>query len=194
MKRWIFLVLVLLLGTTVGLPAKRAKPRETERGWLGVVTENLSPAMLVALGIEHGVLIGEVVEDGPAAKAGLRMGDVIVQIDSEKVVDASDLRYLVREKPNQKVRVQLWRRGKKEEVSVLLGARRPEFEPFFDWEPIPKEALRAAREALREVRPRIRRSVELYDAATDSLRQEIEELRREIRELREKLEHQKKRE
>jgi len=181
-------MLVLTVGMLGAFGPKPDRPQEPERGWLGVVTENLSPAMLVALGIEHGVLIGEVVEDGPAARAGLRMGDVIVKIDTEEVAAASDLRYVVRDRPNQPVDVLFWRQGRQQHVTVRLGARkRGEFEPFIDWEPIPREALRAARDALRELRPQIRHGVELYDAASDSLRAEIEQLRQEIRELRERL-------
>jgi len=63
-----------------------------ERGFLGVQLTELTPELRTHFGAREdaGVLVAKVVEDGPAAKAGLRVGDVLTHIDGEAVTSSFD--------------------------------------------------------------------------------------------------------
>lgn len=153
------------------------------QGWLGVVVEEMSPAMLAALGIEHGVLVTEVVKDGPGAKAGLKMGDVILEIGGKRVKSIRDLRRLVRSRAGEKVAVTFFRRQKRHQIMVELERRRRRgFEPF-DLKPPSTELGRSLRETWEKLLPQWRRSMEIYKHMLDSLQEQLEETKRELKEL-----------
>jgi serine protease Do len=67
------------------------------RGWLGVGIQNITPELKAAFDLKtnEGALVGDVDKDGPAKKAGVRRGDVIVEYQGEKVKDVNHLRNLV---------------------------------------------------------------------------------------------------
>jgi len=85
------------------------------RAWLGVTIQNIDDKTAKAMKIKNrtGVLIGSVVEDGPADKAGIEIGDVIIEFDGKKVKNVSNLRILV---SNSEV-------GKEKEVVVIRGKK-----------------------------------------------------------------------
>jgi Do/DeqQ family serine protease len=70
---------------------------EVRRGMLGVVMQNLTPELSEAFGLDltEGVVISQVIENSAAEKAGLKSGDVVVSINSEKVLSASGMRNIV---------------------------------------------------------------------------------------------------
>jgi len=85
------------------------------RGWLGVVIQHINPDMVAPLGLKsaHGALVAEVSEGGPAAKAGLDAGDVIVSWDGHPVKTSDDLPLLVaRTEPGRTIAAELVRDGK----------------------------------------------------------------------------------
>ncbi len=92
------------------------------RGYLGVLLQQLTPDLQRALGIPasaKGVLIGSVQRGGPAAKAGLRQGDVVTAFDGQTVDDVGDLRNLVAGlAPQSQVQVGIVRNG----APMTLGA------------------------------------------------------------------------
>jgi len=93
------------------------------RGWLGVTIQPLTPELSkqFGLGDEKGVLVGDVVEDSPADKAGILRGDVIVEFDGKEVKDATNLRNIVAgTAPNTAVSVKLVREGKPKTVQVKI--------------------------------------------------------------------------
>ena len=94
------------------------------RGYLGVsiqeVTRELSDA--IGLGAERGVLIANVVDGGPAARGGLRSGDVVVRINNRAVEKVAHLRNAVAAaKVGKPVPVEVVRDGKHQTLSVVLG-------------------------------------------------------------------------
>jgi serine protease Do len=98
---------------------------ETRRGWLGVKIQDVTPDMAEALGLTSttGTMVTDV-PAGPAADAGVKMGDVIVQFDGAEVKDTRDLVRRVADAPvGQAVRVVVIREGKRETLLVTLGQR-----------------------------------------------------------------------
>ena len=104
-----------------------------DSGYLGVMLQDLSPAMAKALQLDDqsGVLVSEVVDDSPAAKAGLLDGDVIIAFAGESLADNGALTRAVREaKPGDKVEVTVLRDGQKKTINVELGERQNDFAWF----------------------------------------------------------------
>ena len=166
---------------------------EVKRGWLGVYTDELTKPMLVALDIDHGVLVTDVAEESPAAKGRIEVGDVVTSLDGQTMNDGSALRWAVRDRPGQKVAVSVRRRGKDKKLDVTLGTREGAEQTFsFEWPAMPQEALREAKRALREAGPSLKRELSQSNLGLDSLRKEMQELRNELNELRKKLTEKKK--
>jgi S1-C subfamily serine protease len=97
------------------------------RGYLGVGTQPLAlsqAARDLAGGQERGLLVVQVAENGPAAKAGVLQGDILVRVDGASVTNADDLQGLL--SPNRvgsTVQAQVVRGGELRELSVTIGTR-----------------------------------------------------------------------
>ncbi|MGH9863108.1 MAG: Do family serine endopeptidase, partial [Candidatus Acidiferrales bacterium] len=97
------------------------------RGSIGIrfrPTTSENPAVLRSLGAEHGVVVDEVVPGGPAAKAGLQRGDVVIQVDSTPVHTGDDLVNKVAHTPlGQQLKLAYMRDKKRQETSVTVEER-----------------------------------------------------------------------
>lgn len=94
------------------------------RGWLGVYIQRLTPDMAESLSVpgKKGALVADVTKDGPAEKAGIKSGDVIVKFDGKDVNDEHELPQVVATvKPGRKVEVKVIREGKEKTISVTIG-------------------------------------------------------------------------
>jgi serine protease Do len=94
------------------------------RGYLGVVIQQLTPDLADSFGVEgdSGVLIGEVTPDGPAGKAGLKQGDVIVEMDGKPVEKMAPFRNRVAMvAPGSKVELEVLRDGARKTFNVQVG-------------------------------------------------------------------------
>ena len=94
------------------------------RGYLGVYIQDISPAMAKAFGLDQsrGVLVGDVTADTPASRAGLKKGDVILELNGESVNDRNQLSLRVSEMaPDATAKLQIWRDGKTQDLNVKLG-------------------------------------------------------------------------
>jgi serine protease Do len=94
------------------------------RGWLGVSIQNLTPELAKSLGIKQteGALIAGVESKSPADKAGLKRGDLVIELSGKKVTDSTGLRNMVAgTSPGTKVDVRILRDGKEQTVTVTLG-------------------------------------------------------------------------
>ncbi len=123
------------IGIGFAIPASLAKPIVEElkvkgridRGWLGVSIQPMSKEIAGSIGLdsEEGALVLGVTPDSPAAKAGLKQGDVIRSVDGKKVGEFRDLARLVAGAgPEKSVKLGVWRDGRETPVSVSL-ARTP---------------------------------------------------------------------
>ena len=94
------------------------------RGWLGVYIQPLTPEAAENLGISgrRGALVSDVTSGGPAEKAGIRSGDVIVGFNGKEIKDEHELPQVVAStKPGKTVDVRLLREGKEMTVAVTIA-------------------------------------------------------------------------
>jgi serine protease DegQ len=96
------------------------------RGWIGVgvqdVTKELADSFKLA--VAKGVLITQVVKGGPADKAGIRLGDILVAVNDKAVVDSiTMLNVIAGLKPGDNVKVKLVREQADSEIAVTVGRR-----------------------------------------------------------------------
>jgi Do/DeqQ family serine protease len=95
------------------------------RPWLGASGQPVTAELAVNLGLPHpmGVLLKEVMPNGPAAKAGLRVGDVVEKVNGHEVEDAQALRFRVATLPvGSTARLATFRAGTNREVEAVLTA------------------------------------------------------------------------
>ncbi|WP_192036667.1 DegQ family serine endoprotease [Halomonas sp. YLGW01] len=95
------------------------------RGWLGVVIQPVSRDLAESFGLEGptGALIADLDPEGPAARDGLKAGDVIIGVNGEDVDRSSTLPRLVgRVRPGEDVELALMRDGRERELTVTVGA------------------------------------------------------------------------
>ncbi|HSH91899.1 MAG TPA: trypsin-like peptidase domain-containing protein [Ramlibacter sp.] len=96
------------------------------RGWIGVEPADLSPELMETFGVraKRGVLITGVLQNGPAAQAGVRPGDVIVEVAGKNIANVSELLSNVAAlKPGTVARFKVLRRDDTTELNVTPGLR-----------------------------------------------------------------------
>lgn len=119
-------------GIGFAIPANMAKlvkedlidDGRVERGWLGGLIQNLTRDLAESFGYEgkDGVLIGDVTDGGPAEKAGLKPGDIVIRFDGKVMKNASQLRNTVAAtNPDSEVEVEIFRDGSKQTLKVRIG-------------------------------------------------------------------------
>jgi len=99
------------------------KNGKVTRGYLGVGVQPLTGALArqFDLKTDKGALIDEVVPNSPAAKAGLRSGDVILQFNGKPIPDGRRLQLAVADTaPGEKIPMRIWRDGEAKTVDVLV--------------------------------------------------------------------------
>lgn len=101
--------------------------KKVSRGWMGVNIQDVSEDIAKALGLKEakGALIAGVMDNEPAAKAGVKDGDIILAVDGQPVADSSALLRAIADKaPGSVARLTIWRNGKDLELKVVLGERK----------------------------------------------------------------------
>jgi serine protease Do len=98
---------------------------KVSRGYLGLNGDDLAPDLVSAFKLppnSKGVVVTEVFADDPAAKAGLKVDDVVVAIDGKAVGSKDELRLAIAQKsPDSLVKVRFFREGKEDTVDVTLA-------------------------------------------------------------------------
>jgi len=97
---------------------------EIQRGWLGVRIQSLTDDIAESLGLKSkaGALVTQVIPGSPAESAGLKLSDVILTFDGQKIDEMRVLPRIVLETPiGKKVRVSVWRDGRTIEIPVKIG-------------------------------------------------------------------------
>jgi len=120
------------IGIGFAIPANTAKNVITQlkehgavvRGWLGVMIQPVTPELASQFKMERsiGALVGEVTPDGPADKAGIKPGDVIVEFNGKEISQVSMLPNLVAETPvGSKAEITLQRKGALKKLPIVIA-------------------------------------------------------------------------
>ncbi len=122
------------LGIGFAIPAEAAQTVLSQiltfgyvkRGWLGIEPQDMTADLARAFGLERadGVIIAGMLRDGPAAKGGLKVGDIIQEIDSKPVNDTQ--RFMARiaaKAPGEALELKLYRNGRLQTLSLTAGQR-----------------------------------------------------------------------
>jgi serine protease Do len=127
------------VGIGFAIPAEQVKPviealrkgERPQRGYIGVSLQSLDEDIAASLGIpkNQGELIRGVTAGGPAARAGIQQGDVVVSVAGRPVTPDESLAYLVARQPvGSRVPIELVRDGRRQTVNVTVGERPTEEE------------------------------------------------------------------
>ncbi len=120
------------VGIGFSIPVNMAKRIYTElaakgkvtRGWLGVSIQPLTTDLAKGFGLKdaNGVLISDVVQDSPAAQAGIASGDIIVEFDRKKVDSPQELQKVVAATaPGRAVPLKVWRDKSEKTLEIKIG-------------------------------------------------------------------------
>ncbi|MDN3987796.1 S1C family serine protease [Zwartia vadi] len=122
------------LGIGFAIPAEAAqkvllqiiKDGFVRRGWLGIETQDVTPDLAKAFKLERpeGVIVASMMREGPGAKGGLRIGDIIQSFDGEPVVSTARLMAAIAAKsPDSRATLKIYRSGRTQTLNVTLGQR-----------------------------------------------------------------------
>jgi serine protease DegQ len=107
------------------------KSGSVTRGWIGVEVQEITPALAESfkLGGQRGALIAGVLRGGPADKAGVKPGDVLVEVEGKSVADPTAMLNLIAAlAPGAPAKMKLKRQGQDVEATINIG-RRPKPQP-----------------------------------------------------------------
>jgi len=93
-------------------------------GWLGVGVSEVSADKMKSLKLpeERGALLGKIVPDSPAAKAGLKENDVVLEINGQRIEGTEQFRRMIHEIPaGRTTNVTVWRDGRSQNIKVTMG-------------------------------------------------------------------------
>jgi serine protease Do len=134
------------------------------RGYLGLVPQDISESLAKALNLKttSGTLVGDVVADGPAGKAGVERGDVITELNGKEIKDSTQLREMVAAmQPGSTAKLTVLRHGKELTIDVKLGER-------------PENAKAGQQPSQREQQPQTREKLGLtIQSLTPALAQQL---------------------
>ena len=122
------------LGIGFAIPAKTVqgvlnqivRTGTVTRGYIGVEQQNITEELASAFDLpqKDGVIIAGIVKDGPADKAGLKVGDILLKLDDKNITDTTQmLNQIAAYAPGEKKSVELLRDGKRETVTIEIGVR-----------------------------------------------------------------------
>ena len=114
--------------TATSVARQLAASGRVERGWLGVGIQSVNGDLAQSFGLARptGALVGQVDKAGPASKAGIKPGDVILEFNGTPVAQSGDLPPLVGEtQPGTTVPVKVWRDKKARDMKVTVAVLKP---------------------------------------------------------------------
>jgi len=96
------------------------------RGWIGIETQDITPELAESFGLarDSGTIIAGVVRNGPADRAGMRPGDILLTVDGKPVASSSDMLRMIAElTPGKKATMTLVRKNREAAVEVSVAKR-----------------------------------------------------------------------
>jgi serine protease DegQ len=102
------------------------KQGQVVRGWIGIESQDITPELAdnFGLGRSSGAIIAGVVRGGPADKAGMRPGDILLDVEGKKVANTSEMLNLIAQlPPGGKARMTVMRKNREATLDVTVGRR-----------------------------------------------------------------------
>lgn len=99
------------------------KTGKVTRGMIGVVIQSVTPELAESFGMEkpEGAIVSEIMKDGPAAKSGLKVGDVITAVDGKEVMSSADMPMIISSiTPGSNAKLSVLRDGKSQTITVKV--------------------------------------------------------------------------
>jgi serine protease DegQ len=96
------------------------------RGWIGVESQEITPELAHSFGLQRdsGAIIAGVVRNGPADKAGMKPGDILVSVDGKPVRDTNEMLNLIAQlQPGGKATMRVLRKNRESELAITVGKR-----------------------------------------------------------------------
>jgi serine protease DegQ len=96
------------------------------RGWIGVESQEITPELAHSFGLQRdsGAIIAGVVRNGPADKAGMKPGDILVSVDGKPVRDTNEMLNLIAQlEPGGKATMRVLRKNRESDVAITVGKR-----------------------------------------------------------------------
>jgi serine protease Do len=158
------------IGIGFAIPANMAKDLLPQlrkgkviRGWLGVMIQEVTPEISEKFDLEkeQGALVSQVTPGGPADKAGIERGDVIVSFDGKKIKAMHELPYVVAKTPvGKRVSVDVIRKGEKKTFEVEVSQMKEEAQQAAVTEEAPELGL-----TLKEITPEMAQAYKLPETS-----------------------------
>lgn len=99
------------------------------RGWLGIETQTMTPDLAQSLGLDEvkGLLIAGVYRQGPADKAGIKPGDILLEVGGDLVIsDLQAMGKITQTKPGASIVITVLRNGEEKKITAVVGKREPQ--------------------------------------------------------------------
>ncbi len=135
------------------------------RGWLGVMVQHVNADLAKEFGLDRprGALVGEVMKDSPAAKGGIKQGDIIVKFMDKDIRQMTELPAMVAQTPvGTNARVVVIRKGKEKTLTIKIGRLKEDMASSGDSEEI--ETSEDLGLTVQELTPELARGMKLDDA------------------------------
>jgi serine protease DegQ len=98
------------------------------RGWIGVEPQDVTPEIAESFGLDQksGAIVAGVLKNGPADRAGIKPGDILVSVDGQDITDTTRLLNLIAQiKPGTNAKIHLVRKNHELDLAVMIGRRPP---------------------------------------------------------------------
>ena len=102
------------------------KSGQVVRGWIGIESQDITPELADSFGLsrETGAIIAGVVRDGPADRAGIKPGDILLTVQGRAVANTSEMLTLIAQlPPGQKAKMTVMRKDRQSTLDVMVGKR-----------------------------------------------------------------------
>jgi serine protease DegQ len=102
------------------------KHGQVVRGWIGIESQDITPELAGSFGLgrDRGAIIAGVVRGGPADRAGMRPGDILLSVQGRKVANTNDMMNLIADlPPGEKAQMTVMRKSRETTLDVTVGRR-----------------------------------------------------------------------